>query len=236
MEPRQGVRSESACMALPAWTTAPSADLSALMFRRANANDAAVLAPLVLASGSEEFAWLLNAPPDACEDFLRHAIAAPHGRFSWTRHLIATLDDQPVAALAIQDGRHNWLDDFYAVRDFLKHFGLRRVPGIIRRGLILENEIPAPTRRQTLIAHCATHPDLRGRGIFRSLFAHAMTRQLLPARAGQMLVLDVLNTNRRAAALYRELGFESITDGRRCSSWLPAHLAATRMRYRRQDN
>lgn len=223
-------------MTSPAWRTAASTDMSTLVFRSANASDAAALAPLVLASGSAEFAWLLNAPPDVCEDFLRHAIAAPHGRFSWNRHLIATLDDQPVAALAIQDGRHNWLDDFYAVRDFLKYFGLRRVPGIICRGLILENEIPAPTRRQIRIAHCATHPDLQSRGIFRSLFTHAMARQALPARAGQMLVLDVLNTNRRAAALYRELGFESIKDDRRRSSWLPAHLAATRMCYRMRDN
>lgn len=208
---------------------------SALAFRRARASDAEALAPLVLASGSQEFAWLLGAPPDACEAFLRHAIAAPHGRFSWNRHLVATLDGRPVAALAIQDGRNNWLDDFHAVKAFLAHFGLRRVPGIIHRGLILEREIPAPTRRQTLLAHCATHPGLRGRGIFRALFAHAMTCRLLPAGAGQKLVLDVLDTNRRAAALYQALGFEPMNEGRRRSAGLPAHLASTRMRYRAQD-
>ena len=103
---------------------------SVLAFRRATAGDAAALAPLVLASGRQEFDWFLGVPPAECEAFLRHAIAAPSGRFSWKRHLVATLDGQPVAALAIQDGRKNRLDDLYAVRDFLQHFGPRRTPGI----------------------------------------------------------------------------------------------------------
>lgn len=206
---------------------------SALMFRRAVAGDAAALAPLVLASGRQEFDWLLGVSPEECEAFLHRTIATARGRFSWKRHVVATLDGQPVAALAIQDGSRNWLDDPYSAQDFLRHFGLRRTLGIIQRGLILEGEIPAPKRRQTLLAHCATHPDLRGRGIFRALFAYAMTQQLLPAAPGQMLVLDVLDTNRRAAALYRELGFEPM-EARRRSPKLPAHLAATRMRYRAQ--
>ncbi|KFL24430.1 acetyltransferase domain protein [Ralstonia pickettii] len=50
---------------------------SALTFRRAAASDAAALAPLVLASGRQEFDWLLGVPPAACEAFLRRAIATP---------------------------------------------------------------------------------------------------------------------------------------------------------------
>lgn len=206
---------------------------SALSFRPAMASDAAALAPLVLASGSQEFDWLLGVPPAQCEAFLRRAITATTGRFSWKRHLVATLDEQPVAVLAIQNGRKNGFDDLYSVRDFLQHFGPFRTPGLIRRGLILETEIPAPTRHQTLLAHCATHPGLRGRGIFNALFSHAITQQLLPAMAGQELVLDVLNTNERAAALYRSLGFEPVGLRRR-SGRLPTHLAATRMQYRPQ--
>ncbi len=204
---------------------------SALHFRHAMASDAAALAPLVLASGDQEFDWLLGVPPAQCEAFLRRAITAATGRFSWKRHFVATLDGQPVAVLAIQNGRKNGLDDLYSVRDFVQHFGARRTPGLIRRGLILETEIPAPTRRQTLLAHCATRPDLRGRGIFNALFSQAITQQLLPATPGQMLVLDVLNTNERAAALYRSLGFEPV-EGRRRSANLPTYLAATRMQYR----
>ncbi|WP_316873506.1 GNAT family N-acetyltransferase [Ralstonia edaphi] len=147
--------------------------------------------------------------------------------------MVATLEEQPVAVLAIQNGRKNGFDDLYSVRDFLQHFGPLRTPGLIRRGLILETEIPAPTRRQTLLAHCATHPRLRGQGIFNALFSHAMSQQLLPAMADQVLVLDVLDTNERAAALYRSLGFEPVGLRRR-SGRLPTHLAATRMQYRPQ--
>lgn len=167
--------------------------------------DAAALAPLVLTSGLEEFMYLLDASPEVCEDFLRHAIAAPSGRFSRRRHIVATMNNRPVAILALQDGRNGLLDNPRAALDFLRYFGIQRTSGIVRRGLLLEREIPMPNRRQTLMAHCATRPDMRGAGIFSVLFRHVMQLGALSASAGQSLILDVLQTNMHAATLYPQL-------------------------------
>ena len=202
-----------------------------LGFRSATADDARVLAPLVLASGREEFAFLLDDNAGECERFLAYAIAARHGRFSWRRHYVATLDHTPVAVMAIQDGsrRTGWLDDAVAASQFLLHFGARRTAGIIRRGLLLEREIPKPAAHQVLIAHCATQPELRGTGIFHALFQHVLEIGCLHATGGQELVLDVLRHNTRAAALYQRLGFVVAAGKRPIPRGLPPSLAADRM-------
>lgn len=202
-----------------------------LGFRSATADDARVLAPLVLASGRQEFAFLFDDSDAACEGFLAYAMAARHGRFSWRRHYVATLDDTPVAVMAIQDGRSRtgWLDDAVATGQFLRHFGARRTAGIIRRGLLLEREIPKPAAHQTLMAHCATQPEMRGTGIFHALFQHVLDTSRLPAFPGQELVLDVLKHNTRAAALYKRLGFVVAAGKRPAPRGLPVSLAADRM-------
>lgn len=204
---------------------------SSLIFRQAAASDAAALAPLVHAAGSEEFAWLFKASVSEAETFLRRAIARPHGRFSWKRHIVATLNDAPVAVLAIQHGRRTCFDGPLAVHDFRVSFGVRRTPSIVRRGLVLEREIPPPRFDQILIQHCATVAELRGHGIFRALFAHVQANYLASFLPHRSLVLDVLDTNERAAMLYRELGFREIAKPVRRSQALPANLTSTRMQW-----
>ncbi len=144
---------------------------------------------------------------------------------------MAVADDAPVAVLAIQDGRANLLDDPRIALDFVRAFGAWRSGGIISRGLILEQEIPAPKRRQTQIAHCATRADLRGQGVFRALFADTLRAGLLPAGPAQALVLDVLRSNTRAAALYRKLGFVALDAREDRTRWLPPALRAARMQF-----
>lgn len=210
---------------------------SRLGFRAATARDARVLAPLVLASGRQEFAFLFDDGDAECEGFLAYAMAAGHGRFSWRRHYVATIDEAPVAVMAIQDGRSRagWLDDPVAAGQFLRHFGIRRTAGIIRRGLLLERELPKPAAHQTLMAHCATRPDMRGTGVFGELFQHVVQTNRLPAFPGQELVLDVLKHNTRAAALYKRLGFVVATGKRPAPRGLPLWLAADRMIFSRLE-
>lgn len=205
--------------------------LAAMVCRPATAHDATALAPLVLASGGLEFSYLLGGTREERESFLRKVIAADNGRFSWRRHRVAALGNEPVAVLGIQDGRTNLLDGPRVALDFLRVFGARRTGGIIGRGLILEREIPAPKRRQTLLAHCATRADMRGQGIFQALFAETMRAGLLPAGPGQALVLDVLGSNARAAALYRKLGFVAMDAPPERAGRLPPALRAARMQF-----
>ncbi|MHC1478962.1 GNAT family N-acetyltransferase [Frateuria aurantia] len=199
--------------------------------RPARADEAAVLAPLVYASGEAEFQYLLGVDAGQCIAFLQRVIAWQRGHFSWRRHLVACVDDSVVAVIAIQDGRVQWSDNPLVAHAFIRHFGLSAALGIMIRGLRLEKEIPPPKRTQTLLAHCATDPAWRSRGLFRQLFDHALQHKLLPAHAGQSLVLDVLVDNPRAKALYQRCGFLAPATPRPLTSGLPRQLHAIRMTY-----
>ncbi|WP_430233553.1 GNAT family N-acetyltransferase [Paraburkholderia tropica] len=202
----------------------------ALTFRPARAMDALMCAPLVYAAGEHEFEFFLGVSPERCISFLAFAFALNGGRFSWRRHEVAVdANGEIVAVLAAHDGRRILADDPHVVFTLLRHFGLSAVPMLLR-GLVLETELPKPRRNQTLVAHCATREESRGTGAFSALFAHALgnfTRGLdAPARE---IVLDVLVSNTRAAALYRRLGFVDLPRRKPRSKRLPAELESIRM-------
>ncbi|WP_018437973.1 GNAT family protein [Paraburkholderia atlantica] len=213
----------------------------ALRFRAARAGDAEACAPLIFASGVREFGFFLGEPADACIEFLAFAFASKFGRFSYRRHRVAvTEDDQPVAVLALHDGRHTWLDDPHVALMLMLFFGLRRTVRMLLRGLVLESELPAPKPSQTLVAHCATHERLRGTGVFSTLFAEAMragelinsqTRAARGGRDRRQLVLDVLVSNKPAYALYRRLGFIELPRRAPISARLPRELESVRMEW-----
>lgn len=200
-----------------------------LTFRAARASDAAACAPLVFASGEHEFEFFLGVPPAQCIAFLRYAFALSGGRFSWRRHQVAVDEHgEVVAVLAAHDGRRILADDPHVVWTLLRHFGIARLVPMLLRGLVLETELPKPTRAQALVAHCATRADVRGTGVFTALFeqaAHGLGSD------AQEIVLDVLASNPRAAALYERLGFVALPRRRARSRRLPAGLESVRMRY-----
>jgi hypothetical protein len=203
-------------------------------FRWAEVRDAAALAPLIFRSGRAEFSYLLGGPAAECVAYLRYAAAMPYGRFSARRHRVAVLGEQVVASMCIRDGRATLLDDSILALSLLGFFGWRRTIQILRRALVLGEELPAPSRNQTLIAHCATHEDYGGASIFSGLFDDSMRHRLMCARAGQEIVLDVLLSNSHASSLYRRLGFADTQRARAASPNLPAELLSTRMRLARR--
>ncbi|QBQ98328.1 GNAT family N-acetyltransferase [Paraburkholderia pallida] len=208
----------------------------ALSFRPARASDAAACAPLVFASGEHEFEFFLGLPAEQCIAFLKHAFALSGGRFSWRRHEVAVdAQGEIVAVLAAHDGRRILADDPHVVWTLFRRFGLLRTVPMLLRGLVLESELPKPGRAQTLLAHCATHSDARGTGVFTALFKHALDAQQASRRGlepgEREIVLDVLLSNTRAATLYRRLGFVALPRRRQRSSRLPAQLESVRMRF-----
>ncbi|WP_233880466.1 GNAT family N-acetyltransferase [Paraburkholderia flagellata] len=216
--------------------TIASLDLS---FRPARSNDAAACASLVFASGEHEFEYFLGVPPEQCRAFLEYAFALSGGRFSWRRHEVAVDEaDRIVAVLAAHDGRHILSDDPHIVWTLLRYFGPLRAVPMLLRGLILETELPKPKRAQTLVAHCATLTEARGTGVFSALFSHALGGAVAHQRGLETgtreIVLDVLVSNTRAAALYRRLGFVVLPRRKPRSRLLPAALESVRMRYQPQ--
>ncbi|KVN96274.1 acetyltransferase [Burkholderia ubonensis] len=208
-----------------------------LRFRAAEPGDAQMCAPLVFESGVREFGFFLGERDAHCIAFLTFAFQSRHGRFSWRRHRVGVAGDGTVlAVMAVQDGRRTMFDDVFVVLGLLRFFGPRRIVRRLLRGLVLESELPAPKRSQSLIAHCATDERYRGRGIFSALLDDALRAGVLPLdRGSREVVLDVLTSNVRARALYERLGFVAQERPRLRSRWLPAELASIRMRLERRD-
>lgn len=201
--------------------------------RPAGPDDARQAAPLVFASGRLEFGFLFGVPPEHCIAFLKSAFASTHGRFSWRRHWVSMEGSDVVGVLAAHGSRSTLSDNLWFAWMTLRCFGLRRTVGVLRRGLILESELPPPRRGETLLAHCATREAARSRGVFSALLndAQTLTTPSFVPRS-ERLVLDVLVSNERAAQLYRRLGFVALTRKRPPARNLPAELESVRMRFR----
>lgn len=202
-------------------------DPGLLLFRRARAEDAPWLAPLVYASAWEEFQFLLGVKQADCEAFLQTALASRIGHFSWRHHHVAVMGDIPVSVIGVYDGRKGRFDALPLFYQLVRHFGWRHTSGILLRALAMQHAMPAPTRYQTLLAHCATHPEVRGLGLFSALLAQLQQEQRVPARRDQAVILDVLTSNVRAQALYRRLGFAITRE--RPDEGVPLQLAVKRM-------
>jgi ribosomal protein S18 acetylase RimI-like enzyme len=208
------------------------AEGNALLERPARATDALQAAPLVFASGRLEFGFLFGVPEEQCIAFLRAAFASTHGQFSWRRHWVSAAEADVVGVLAAHGSRSTLSDNLWFAWMTLRFFGLRQTVGVLRRGLILESELPPPSRGETLLAHCATRADVRNRGIFSALLNAAKSSATQPSiRQNDSLVLDVLLTNDSAARLYRRLGFVSLARKRPRARTLPAELESVRMRF-----
>ena len=204
--------------------------------RPARSDDADNAAPLVFTSGKQEFGFLFGAPPDECIAFLLAAFASTHGRFSWRRHWVSTTEgDIAVAVLATHGSSTTLSDNLWFAWMTLRFFGLLRTVGVLRRGLILESELPPPRRGETLLAHCATREDTRSRGVFSALLNAARSSKTAPSiPKSEGLVLDVLVSNERAAQLYRRLGFVALERKRPRARTLPAELESVRMRFQQR--
>jgi hypothetical protein len=203
-----------------------------LRFRPAQAEDADACAPLIFASGVREFGFFLGEPAEKCCAFLAFAFTSKSGRFSYRRHRVAVTDDgRIVAVLAVHDGRTSWFDDPHVALMLLLFFGVRRTIRMLLRGLVLESELPAPKSAQTLIAHCATHQQMRGTGVFTALFSNTQNAGLIEGGPTRQIVLDVLVSNTRAYDLYRRLGFVELPRRGPVSRRLPRELESVRMQF-----
>lgn len=167
--------------------------------------DAGMAVPLIYSSGPAAFDYVFAVP--GCGDaqaFLRHAFLDGAGEFGWRNHRVAVLDGDVVAVGAAFGGESGLRFTLAAARQILGHFGARHAPGVIVRGLRVEQMIPPPRRGMHYLAHLGVAPGLRGLGVGRALIEHLAG---LDAARDRRLVLDVAVTNPRAQALYERLGF-----------------------------
>jgi ribosomal protein S18 acetylase RimI-like enzyme len=181
-------------------------DPSTLGFRPAAPADAPAAVPLIYSSGPAAFDYVFAlAGHTAAQEFLRRAFVDGAGEFGWRNHWVGELDGRVVAVGAGYGGESGLAFMLAAARQILAHYGPRRAPAVIARGLKVERVIPPPARRLHYLAHLGVVPALRGQGIGQQLIEHLIAQG--QAQGKRRLVLDVAVGNPRAQALYERLGF-----------------------------
>ena len=182
------------------------ADSPEVRFRAATAQDAAAAVPLIYSSGPAAFDYVFALPGHGgAQAFLRRAFVDGAGEFGWRNHVVGELEGVVVAAGAGYGGEASLAFTLAAARQILAHYGLRRAPGVIARGLRVERVIPPPARGMHYLAHLGVSPALRGQGIGLALVDELIRRGMQQGR--RRMVLDVAASNPRAQALYERLGF-----------------------------
>jgi len=188
------------------------ADIPAVRFRAATAQDAGAAVPLIHSSGPAAFDYVFGVPGrSTAQAFLHRAFADGAGEFGWRNHIVGELEGVVVAAGAGFGGETALAFTLAAARQILAHYGLRHAPGVIARGLKVERVIPPPVRGMHYLAHLGVSPVLRGQGIGRALLDELIRRGVQAGRS--RMVLDVAVGNPRAQALYERLGF-AVTEER----------------------
>ena len=183
------------------------ADSPAVQFRVATAQDAGAVVPLIYSSGPAAFDYVFALPGHGdAQSFLHRAFVDGAGEFGWRNHVVGECEGVVVATGAGYGGETPLAFTLAAARQILAHYGLRRAPGVIARGLRVEQVIPPPARGMHYLAHLGVSPALRGQGIGQALIDELVRRGLQQGR--RRMVLDVAASNPRAQALYERLGFE----------------------------
>lgn len=175
-------------------------------FRRAVPEDAAVAVPLIYSSGPDSFDYVFTTRDggDALA-FLEHCFVDGAGEFGWRNHWVGVAGDRVVAVGAGYGAETKWPFTLAAARQIISHYGWRRGPGAIARGLRVESVIRPPDGDMHYLAHLAVLPELRGQGVGHALIDHLIG---LARDAGRRrITLDVAASNPRAEALYQRTGF-----------------------------
>lgn len=182
----------------------------ALDFRPARPEDVDAAAPLIYASGPEQFDYVFCAThAKQSLEFLRFAFVSGLGRFAWRNTTVACVDDRVVGvgtAYGPDTNVRYFFEDGWLITRF---FGVR-APGVMLRGLRAESIIVPPKRGEWMVAHLAMAPEERGHGIGARMVHHLMERGR--SAGAPNTVLDVSVENGRAEALYQRIGFEVVVE------------------------
>jgi ribosomal protein S18 acetylase RimI-like enzyme len=166
---------------------------------------------------------------ERCIAFLRFGFTSNHGMFSWRHHYVACAPDGVVLAeISVHDHSDALLDVLHLIWMLLRFFGLFKTVKILLRGLVLQNEQPAPQRGQILIKSYSIDKRVQGSNVGRMMFMHAVSSGWLRFPPNTQYLLNVRQDN-RARHLYERLGFVTQPRQRPPSARLPAELVSVRM-------
>ncbi|WP_289029100.1 GNAT family N-acetyltransferase [uncultured Paraglaciecola sp.] len=178
--------------------------------RRARQSDALALAPLILASGPETLAAILNINTDLTAlKFLSKSLTEPEGQYGYLNHWVAVANLETVACVSTW---HNKLSAAFhqaTLSSLLEFYGTPHVHNILRNSLITQDCIPKPAANEWCVGHLSVTPKHQGQGYGKALLDF-VEQQAVNAKK-TFLSLDVAVNNTQALAFYERQGFAKST-------------------------
>jgi ribosomal protein S18 acetylase RimI-like enzyme len=174
-----------------------------VQFRKAEPKDVNQAVPLMLESGPEAFAYVLDNGVQAASDFLKFAFPKKGGEFSYENHFVLERENYIIGIGAIY---YHEKSKGFLLKDLSHILAIEgwRSFNTIRKGLRIERILIMPEKQEYYIGQIAILENERGKG-----FGNLLMQKIIGAistEAGESFVLDV--DNLKAKKLYKKLDFE----------------------------
>lgn len=176
-----------------------------LTIRPATAGDTDAAVPLIYSAGPQAFDWTFAGGASALP-FLMRVFPTGRGFFGCQNHHVAVLDGRVVGTIAVYSAAEYRQMSRDTLLQVFRYRTPWQWPRVLQRCLANQQWMPPPRRRMDYVANLGVAQDLRSRGIGAALlaFGEDYARQ----RGKSVYALDVADSNPRAEALYRRLGFQ----------------------------
>ncbi|MEP2650549.1 MAG: GNAT family N-acetyltransferase [Paraglaciecola sp.] len=179
--------------------------------RQAAQFDAQALAPLILASGPETLAAILDINTDLTAlKFLAKSLTEPEGQYGYLNHWVAVANLETVACVS---SWHNKLSGAFhqaTLSSLLDFYGTHHVHNILRNSLITQDCIPKPAANEWCVGHLSVTPKYQGQGYGKALLDFVEQQGVNANKT--FLSLDVAVNNTQALEFYERQGFVKSTE------------------------
>jgi ribosomal protein S18 acetylase RimI-like enzyme len=196
--------------------------------RRADPSDGAHIPALIHAAGPEIYDYIFRDGAQKALDFIAAEFRTGAG-LCGHRAVSAAVEDGVVVGVAcvFDAAEHNRLLRG-TLQNIVTVYGMRRSWSVLARAQHVAPVITRPGPGELCLCNLAVAPGKRGRGIGTALLEHGIA--VARARGHRRFVLDVAETNPRAAALYARLGLRPEQSARCRDPRAAAHVpGSTRM-------
>lgn len=178
--------------------------MRSISFRKCTSKDVEYAIPLILQSGPEAFAYVLNNGTMTATDFLRHAFVRNGGEFSYSNHYVLLKGEEIIGTSVIFSAKKSKGFMVKDIGNIFRVYGLRSMP-VIFRGLKIEKVFLTPKDNEYYIGHVTISKFHRSKGYGEHMMAKLM--ETIGKEKKQVFVLDVSEENPRAKTLYQKIGF-----------------------------
>lgn len=177
-----------------------------MIIRQAKQSDALVLAPLILASGPETLAAVLDVDKDLTAlKFLSRSLAEPDGQYGYLNHWVAVINQETVGCVSAWHHQLSAAFHQATLSSLLEFYSASHVHSILRNSLITQDCIPKPTENEWCVGHLSVAPKYQGLGYGKALLS--FMEQQGRAANKSFLSLDVAENNLLAIKFYESQGF-----------------------------